>query len=85
MKVVKNKDEKIVYGQDPDFESGKGILNAIVNCGGTLEDYVEVEVERQEWIVYVESLPRPPDPLAEIKTEIQDLKMRIGTLEKKPK
>jgi hypothetical protein len=85
MKVVKDKVGKMVYGQDPDFEPGKGILNAVMSCGGVPEDYTETEVERQEWEVYVNSLPQPIDPLIQIKTEIQDLKLRIETLEKKLK
>lgn len=42
MKVVKRvSDNKIVYRQDPDFDDGQGIINAIRLFGGQAGDYIE--------------------------------------------
>lgn len=53
MKVVKRKNGEIVYRQEPEFEDGKGILNAVVLEGGEAEDYEEVEVLQAEWDSYI--------------------------------
>jgi hypothetical protein len=54
MKVVKRKsDGKIVYRSSPEFEEGFGIKNAVVLDGGLHEDYEEVAITEQEWLVKV--------------------------------
>ena len=50
MKVVKQKSTgKIVYRQSPDFEQGKGIINASIFNQIAADDLEEVVITRQEW------------------------------------
>ena len=56
MKVVKNKKGEIVYRSEPEFEPGKGKLNAQIINGGKLEDYEEVEITEEEWNNHVAKL-----------------------------
>lgn len=50
MKVVKRKsDGEIVYRQEPEFETGKGIKSAVVLEGGKEEDYEEVDITQVGW------------------------------------
>ena len=50
MKVVKQKSTgKIVYRQSPDFEKGKGLINASIINSISADDLEEVEINRVEW------------------------------------
>lgn len=50
MKVVRQiSTSRIVYREDPDFEVGKGIANAVVHNGYSKADLKEIEVTQEEW------------------------------------
>lgn len=58
MKVVKRIDTgEIVYRQDSDFETGKGIANAIFNDPSLVEGNLEeVTIEQSEWDTHAAGL-----------------------------
>lgn len=49
MKVVKDEQGNILYRQVPDFEEGKGILNAVFIHGRKAEGLAEVEISEAEF------------------------------------
>ena len=50
MKVVRHKiTGRLVYRQEPDFEEGKGIINAVLMGEGPEEELEEVEVTQAQW------------------------------------
>lgn len=49
MKVVKDRDGNIVYRQIPDFDEGKGIINAVILHGLNSSELFEVEITQEEW------------------------------------
>ena|SRR3990167_10882855 len=54
MKITVRKDTReTVYSQQPDFEEGKGILNAVAIHGGNPEDYNEVEITALEYAAMI--------------------------------
>lgn len=54
MKITVRKDTReTVYSQEPDFEEGKGILNAVAIHRGNPEDYNEVEITALEYAAMI--------------------------------
>lgn len=50
MRVVRNKlTGRPVYREDPDFEWGKGITNAVAHECGSVDELEEVEVTPEDW------------------------------------
>ena len=50
MRVVRNKvTGRLIYREEPDFEWGKGITNAILTGEGIENELEEIEVTEQEW------------------------------------
>jgi hypothetical protein len=50
MRVVRNTSTgRIVYRESPDFEWGKGIVNAVASDGYTESELEEIEVTEAEW------------------------------------
>ena len=50
MKVVKNiQTGRLVHREIPDFEEGKGIINAVAMGCGSIENLEEIEVTQTQW------------------------------------
>lgn len=80
MKVVMNTTTKrLVYREDPDFQKGYGILNAILLGLGTKHTLTEIDVTDTEWKneLDLQQQERPPTT----QQQIDALTTRVTALE----
>ena len=80
MKVVRHKiTGRLVYREIPDFEEGKGIINAILFGFGSKSELEEIEVTPEEWEAELElrEQERPPT----VQEQLDQLKDRVSSLE----